>query len=91
MSQQLRDLHAKLKYLREYVIKLGPNRRTEDLGFKKLEETEKENSKLKCILTQLNQEVKDQKLDKESCDICQTLIDELIFFERVLVKLMLKI
>ncbi|XP_063893321.1 uncharacterized protein LOC135117648 [Helicoverpa armigera] len=77
MSQQLRDLHAKLKYLREYVIKLGPNGRTGNLGFKKLEEAEKEYSKLECILTQLNQEVKDQKLDKESCDICQILIDEI--------------
>ncbi|KAH9641821.1 hypothetical protein HF086_005361 [Spodoptera exigua] len=50
--------------------------RTEDLGFKKLEEAEKEYNKLECILTQLNQEIKDQKIDKESCDIFQTLIDE---------------
>nr|XP_037875749.1 uncharacterized protein LOC110386639 [Bombyx mori]XP_037875750.1 uncharacterized protein LOC110386639 [Bombyx mori]XP_037875751.1 uncharacterized protein LOC110386639 [Bombyx mori] len=77
MSQQLRDLHANLEYLREYIVKLGPNRRTEDLGFKKLEEAQKEYSKLECILTHLNQEIQDQKLDKKSCEIFQTLIDEI--------------
>ncbi|KAJ8718317.1 hypothetical protein PYW08_006605 [Mythimna loreyi] len=77
MSQQLQDLHSNLKYLREYIVKLGPNRRTEDLAFKKLDEAEKEYSKLDCILTQLNHEIQERKLDKKSCEVFQTLIDEI--------------
>lgn len=77
MSQQLQDLHAKLKYLREYLVKLGPDRRRQDLAFKKLAEAEKEYSKLDCILTQLNQEVKDRKIGKETCEVFQTLIQEI--------------
>lgn len=37
MSTDLQDLYTKLEYIREYLVKLGPQRRQKEIASKKLE------------------------------------------------------
>lgn len=54
MSESLSDIYNKLEYLREYLIKIGPERRQKEIAYKKLDEAIALYSQLDGILSQVN-------------------------------------
>lgn len=77
MSVLLRDLRDRLNYLREYLIKIGPERRQKEIAYKKLEEAKNIYSQLDCILSQVNNDIKTNKLDSSTVKICNDLVREI--------------
>lgn len=77
MSEQLIQLFNKLKYLREYLVKIGPERRKKEIAYKKLEEANYEYSRLEDIVTQLNNEIKIKKPSSETLENYKEIIENI--------------
>lgn len=77
MSEQLRELHEKLSYLKEYLVKIGPERRKKEIAYSKLREANAEYSKLQGIVTELNRKIEEKKVSAESVERCKQLISDI--------------
>lgn len=73
----LQSLRDNLKYILEYLTKLGPERRSQPLGKNKLEEAKLAYSKLECIVSQINNQIVKSQIDTDDLTIIKTLITEI--------------
>lgn len=77
MSTDLQDLYTKLEYIREYLVKLGPQRRQKEIASKKLEEANLLYKQLDYIVPQVNHEIDTLKLDSKTVDSLQKIIKDI--------------
>ncbi|KAG7296210.1 hypothetical protein JYU34_021316 [Plutella xylostella] len=76
MSQQLKELHHNINLIKEYLVKIGPERRKQQIAYKKLQEANDQYSKLDNILVRVNQEIKEKQLGTECCELLHKLISD---------------
>ncbi|KAL0819960.1 hypothetical protein ABMA28_007957 [Loxostege sticticalis] len=77
MSDALVNLRDNLQYIRDYLVKIGPDRRQKDKSaVLKLEEAKKLYSNLENIVSQVNQELK-HSFTTEKVDIYNKLVEEI--------------
>ncbi|KAI5632752.1 hypothetical protein NE865_14513 [Phthorimaea operculella] len=76
MSKSLIELHSKLVYLRDYLSKIGPERRKKDIAYKKLEEASDYYATLGGIVTQLNKEFEEKPPSSEEYQSCKSLVGQ---------------
>lgn len=77
MPEQLREIHEKLSYLREYLVKIGPERRKKETAYSKLREANAEYNKLQGIVTELNRKIEEERVSAESVERCKQLISDI--------------
>lgn len=77
MSTDLQDLYTKLEYIREYLVKIGPERRQKEIAYKKLEEAKSLYKRLDYILSQVNVEIESLKLDRKTIDSLQKISNDI--------------
>lgn len=69
MILQLKDLYDKLKNIRTYLIKIGPNRRQGQIIIKKLEEAKIFYSEYTLLISELNEEINKGNLSTQDTDL----------------------
>lgn len=77
MSDDLIQLKSALKYIKEYLVKLGPERRKSNLAFKKLEEAKSEYDKLSHILSKVCLQVETSEISTEDAVLINKLVDDI--------------
>ncbi|KAL0879125.1 hypothetical protein ABMA27_004076 [Loxostege sticticalis] len=88
MSDALVNLRDNLQYIRDYLVKIGPDRRQKDKSaVLKLEEAKKLYSNLENIVSQVNQELK-HSFTTEKVDIYNKLVEEIKCCHSKIVNLM---
>lgn len=87
MSDDLVKLHNFLKYIREYLVKLGPDKRNSDLAFKKVELAKLEYDKLAYILSQVSLQIDSSELSSEATIFVNKLVEDIHILYNKIIKL----
>lgn len=69
MILQLKDLYCKLKNIRTYLIKIGPNRRQGKIVIDKLEEAKIFYSEYTLLISELNEDINKGKLSTQDANL----------------------
>lgn len=74
---KLNELNSKLAYIKEYLIKLGPERRQTNLGFTKFNEAKLEFNNLENILSQVNELVEKSEISSNDITSVHAIVSEI--------------
>lgn len=74
---QLHKLHESLSYIKEYLGKLGPNRRQQDVGLRKFDEAKNLYCGLDNILSQLHEQIESEKISPNDITSLNKIINEI--------------
>lgn len=77
MSADLITLKNKLIYLREYLVKLGPQKRYTELAISKYSEAQIEYKNLESIVSRINCNLEKSKISSSEVELIQNSIDEI--------------
>ncbi|RVE48490.1 hypothetical protein evm_006801 [Chilo suppressalis] len=74
---EIHELHKSLVYLRDYLVKLGPKGRQQDLGLKKVKEAKVLYSKLESILSVLHSQIETEQISTSDITSIHKIINEI--------------
>lgn len=81
----LNELHRNLLYIKEYLIKLGPDRRQKELGLSKVNEAKLEYSKSEYILSQVHKLVEKSEISTKDITFINEIANKiLITFNKII-------
>lgn len=74
---ELNELHVKLLYIKEYLTKIGPDRRQKQLGIAKFHEAKLEYAKLEYILSQVHDLVEKSEISTKDSTLINEIVNEI--------------
>lgn len=88
MIQDLIDLHNSLKYYKDYLRKLGPERRKSELALKKFEEAKVRFNRLESIRTEICQQIDRSEISSRDTSSINKFVDDINSLYSKIVSLM---
>lgn len=74
---ELHELHKALFYIKDYLVKLGPVRRQQDLGIRKINEAKVLYSKLESILSVLHIQIESEQISTSDITLVHKIISDI--------------
>lgn len=91
MTQKLTNVHADLLKIKQYLVKIGPERRQKQIAQNKLEEAKKLYCQVDSILTQVNQAIERKEFSPSDVKVIQDLTDDIGVIYSQICKLLSKL
>lgn len=81
----LNELHKKLLYIKDNLVKLGPDRRQKELGFTKFNEAKLEYAKLEYILAQVHNLVEKSEVSTKDITLINKIANDIqIIYDKII-------